>query len=101
MRTKKQYIKGYFSGRKALKAFTSLLMIPFIFAGSAVFQGCEKDVAVFSAESELNASAKAPKQKKAVDLKLIADNMVAPIGLVPSPDDTERLFVIDQIGKFG
>lgn len=42
-----------------------------------------------------------PKEEKtqSIDLELIADNMVSPIGLVPSPDDTGRLFVIDQIGK--
>lgn len=36
---------------------------------------------------------------KALDLALIADNLVSPIGLVPAPDNTKRLFVIDQIGK--
>lgn len=35
----------------------------------------------------------------AVDKLLIADNMVSPIGLVPVPDESGRLFVIDQIGK--
>lgn len=36
---------------------------------------------------------------QSIDLVLIAEDMVSPIGLVPSPDDTGRLFVIDQIGK--
>lgn len=34
-----------------------------------------------------------------VDKLLIADNMVSPIGLVAVPDESRRLFVIDQIGK--
>ena len=33
-----------------------------------------------------------------VDIQLIADNFVSPIGLVTAPGD-DRLFVIDQIGK--
>jgi glucose/arabinose dehydrogenase len=36
---------------------------------------------------------------KAVDIQQIADNLVSPIGLVAVPDDSKRLFVIDQIGK--
>lgn len=34
-----------------------------------------------------------------VDLEIIAGDMVSPLAVIPSPDDTERLFVIDQIGK--
>lgn len=34
-----------------------------------------------------------------VHLDVIAEGMVSPVGLVPAPDDSQRLFVIDQIGK--
>lgn len=34
-----------------------------------------------------------------VDIQLVADNFVSPIGVVASPDNTKRLFVIDQAGK--
>ena len=34
-----------------------------------------------------------------LDLELVADNFVSPIGLVAVPDNSKRLFVIDQIGK--
>lgn len=34
-----------------------------------------------------------------LDLKLIGDNFVSPIGVVASPDNTKRIFVIDQVGK--
>ena len=34
-----------------------------------------------------------------VDLQLVADGFVSPIGVVASPDNTGRLFVIDQAGK--
>lgn len=33
------------------------------------------------------------------DLKLVANNFVSPIALSESPDNTNRLFVVDQIGK--
>jgi glucose/arabinose dehydrogenase len=36
---------------------------------------------------------------KEVDMQLIADNLVSPIGLVTAPDDNSRLYVIDQAGK--
>lgn len=34
-----------------------------------------------------------------VDVKMIADNFVSPIGLVAPDDNSKRMFVIDQIGK--
>jgi glucose/arabinose dehydrogenase len=33
------------------------------------------------------------------DVKTVADGFVSPIGVVASPDNTNRLFVIDQVGK--
>jgi glucose/arabinose dehydrogenase len=36
---------------------------------------------------------------KPLDLKLIADGMTSPIGVVAAPDHSKRLFVIDQVGK--
>ncbi len=36
---------------------------------------------------------------KGVELKLIADGLVSPLGLVEAPDHSGRLFIIDQIGK--
>lgn len=37
--------------------------------------------------------------KKEVTLKLIADGLVSPLGAVESPDNTGRLFILDQAGK--
>ena len=31
-------------------------------------------------------------------LELVADNLVSPVTLVESPDDSGRLFIVDQIG---
>lgn len=33
-----------------------------------------------------------------VGLKLVAEGFVSPVGLIPSPDDTGRLFIVDQAG---
>jgi glucose/arabinose dehydrogenase len=34
-----------------------------------------------------------------MDLQLVTDNLVSPIGVVPVPDDTRRMFIIEQAGK--
>jgi glucose/arabinose dehydrogenase len=34
-----------------------------------------------------------------VNLELVADNLVAPLGVIESPDNTRRLFVTDQVGR--
>src|SRR5688572_26412575 len=36
---------------------------------------------------------------KDLDLKLIAGDFVSPVALADAPDDTKRLFVVDQVGK--
>lgn len=36
---------------------------------------------------------------KAVDIQLVAGNFTSPLGVVPAPDKSGRLFVIDQVGK--
>lgn len=40
-----------------------------------------------------------PNKQRAVDIKEIASDFVSPIQLVAVPDDSKRLFVIDQVGK--
>ena len=40
-----------------------------------------------------------PLPKDKVDLEVIADGFVSPLGVVPVPDESDRLFVIDQVGK--
>lgn len=58
----------------------ALLLLPLLFA-----LGCKK------IEERIP-----PKQ---LDLALMVDGLTAPIALVESPDDTHRLFVVDQTGK--
>ena len=59
--------------------------------------GCKKmeDTPPLSEET----TAAVPKLKQAVDLQLVEDGFVSPIGVVPIPDNSGRLVVIDQIGK--
>src|SRR6476620_7644364 len=33
------------------------------------------------------------------NLQLVAENLVSPLSVVESPDDTKRLFIVDQAGK--
>ena len=79
------------------KTFRFCLFIGILMLGSSVFQSCEKEFEEDLAPQEMNLKA-AVNKTKTVGLELLAENMVSPIGLVPSPDDTGRLFVIDQIG---
>jgi glucose/arabinose dehydrogenase len=34
-----------------------------------------------------------------ISVELVADGLTAPVALVPAPDDTGRLFVVDQVGQ--
>src|SRR6478735_5265350 len=34
-----------------------------------------------------------------VDIKMIADGLVSPLGVIAYPDNTNRLLVFDQVGK--
>jgi len=40
-----------------------------------------------------------PPPTGSIDLKMVADNLVAPITLAEAPDNSKRLFVVDEIGK--
>jgi len=40
-----------------------------------------------------------PSDSTKVDMQLVADGLTSPIGVVASPDNTGRLFVLDQVGK--
>src|SRR6187402_859243 len=60
--------------------------------------GCKK-MGKMTPLAEEEATAAAPKLKQGVDLQLVEDGFVSPIGVVPIPDNTGRLVVIDQIGR--
>src|SRR5688572_4087109 len=60
--------------------------------------GCKKTEKVAPLAEE-EATAAAVKLKQQMDLQLVEDGFVSPIGLVPIPDNTGRMVVIDQIGR--
>lgn len=96
--TQKKTFQEKFTSLRGKFSFPILLTTLFFF-GSIFFQGCEKDMVDELDEMELNAEGKSEKRWKSVQLELIADNMTSPIGMAAAPDETGRLFVIDQIGK--
>lgn len=70
-----------------------------VLLGTALFTpGCKKTESTAPLQEEI-ATAPAPKLKQAIDLQLVEDGFVSPIGAVPIPDNSGRLIVIDQIGR--
>jgi glucose/arabinose dehydrogenase len=68
-----------------------------LFLGITFFiMGCKKDI---RDSASIDDTVTESKIKKELDLQLIAQNLVSPIGVIPVPDNTGRLFIIDQIGK--
>ncbi|HKC34882.1 MAG TPA: PQQ-dependent sugar dehydrogenase, partial [Chitinophagaceae bacterium] len=72
--------------------FLSILFITVLF-----IPACKK-TDTRTVDEEIATAAASGKMKN-VDIQMIADGFVSPIGVVASPDNTNRLFVIDQIGK--
>ena len=71
-----------------------------VMAGSlTLLPGCKKADRVLSEEQAQLKSAHLPSKMKSVDIHLIADGFVSPLGVVEPPDGSNRLFVFDQIGK--
>lgn len=75
-------------------------LISLLLCLGVMLQSCDDsfDEAV-PGDDRLSAQSEEMFKIKTVDLQLVADKMVSPIGLVAAPDESERLFVIDQIGK--
>ena len=68
-----------------VKSNPFLLIILFV-AIILFFASCKKSSSTAVADVQSN-------------LKLVAGNLVAPLSVVESPDDTKRLFIVDQVGK--
>lgn len=63
-----------------------------------ILSGCKKESSP-ATEAPMDGVNIPSNRLKEVDLQLIASGFVSPIGVVPVPDNSNRLFVIDQIGK--
>jgi glucose/arabinose dehydrogenase len=71
-------------------AFFSKLFIAFLISLPLLLPGCKKD----NDEDE-----QTPPANVTPNLKLVAENLVAPLSVVEPPDDSKRLFIVDQAGK--
>jgi len=76
-----------FIGKKQLQGIYLFLLLSFTVA----FSACDK----ISDNSPDNISPAAA----SIGLELIADNLVSPLSVVEAPDDSNRLFIVDQTGK--
>lgn len=81
------------------------LSMPFLITGvallgicSVIMQACKKTDNTPSAEEAVAPNGNKINLKE-TDLSLVAENFVSPIGVVPVPDNSGRMVVIDQIGK--
>jgi glucose/arabinose dehydrogenase len=75
---------------KNLPKIRKVLVVLVAFAvGTLSFNNCKDD----------NDNDNAPNPSAKVDLQTVADGFVSPIGIVAAPDNTNRMFVIDQVGK--
>ncbi len=90
-------MKINFRGRAARFWKTSLQGVIIIATTLMLVEACKKEIHPPDAEEAVSAGL--PTKMKPVDIQLIADNLVSPIGLVAVPDNTKRLFVIDQAGQ--
>lgn len=72
------------NGRLGLYMRSMLMLTGLLILG----YGCKKND-----DDDDDMSAKTP------DMQLVADNMASPLGVVAPPDQSNRLFVIDQAGK--
>jgi glucose/arabinose dehydrogenase len=64
-----------------------------------LLQACQKEQNSSQQVSDQQLRSSKLPGNKAIDIHLVADNFNSPIGLVAVPDNSKRLFVIDQIGK--
>jgi glucose/arabinose dehydrogenase len=86
---KKNFMRGvinFMVGGITMMSMISILVV-----------GCKKADTEAEIEGEIQTAAF--KKIEQTDLHMVADNFVSPIGVVPIPDNTGRLIVIDQIGR--
>jgi glucose/arabinose dehydrogenase len=94
---KKHFMKGM-----ELRSIILTATILGLVGTGLVIPGCKKTEGVLSEkEATLKNDKVGPDNLKIkqTDLSMMADNFVSPIGVVPIPDNTGRLVVIDQVGK--
>src|SRR5262245_582172 len=61
----------------------------------ALAPSCNK----YEEEGATTPSDLALRKSKSLDIQLVAENLVSPLGLLEAPDQSKRLFIFDQTGK--
>src|SRR5436190_18259897 len=90
-------VMNLFPLRSSIK--TSFIIV--VLSTLLLFTGCKKNLREVNdpaLDSQSKSSHLTP-NLKSVDIRLIADNLVSPIGVIAVPDNSKRLFILDQIGK--
>jgi glucose/arabinose dehydrogenase len=65
------------------------------------FSSCKKEKDLDGSQSAQSSEQTAERfgNMKGLDIRLVADNLASPLGVVEAPDGTKRLFIFDQAGK--
>src|ERR1043165_7146953 len=81
-----------------LSAYSRIMIrvLGILFISMIFISSCKKTVA--PTNEEIATAAPSVKGKN-VDIQMIADGFVSPLGVYEPPDSSKRLFVVDQIGK--
>jgi glucose/arabinose dehydrogenase len=82
------------SNLKIVKLNVCGIIIPFLFM--LFISACKKD---FDQSSQASQDEAKLGHLKNLDIRLVAQNLVSPLGLLEAPDSTKRLFIFDQTGK--
>lgn len=103
MKTKtKHYFRSPKPGKNLLplnfRTTQQFIFIALLLSLATLLQSCETDIDKVAPVKDESVT-QAAFSDRLVDLQLVADGFVSPTGLVASPDETKRLFVIDQVGK--
>ena len=99
METKNFCRKIYLMTHTALRKTINIghILFGIFILGSLMLYSCEKDI-----ENNLenlksaDAQTKAAVNIKSIDMELVAEGLVSPLGLVEANDETGNLFVIDE-----
>lgn len=82
-------LKKHQSVQRFISIISNALLIVLLLTIFIQMTGCEKFDQIINGN----------KDKKQLDLKLIAWNFVSPLSVTEAPDESDRVFVVDQIGK--
>lgn len=90
-----------FHWHQKTKFFKMVVLSSLFLASTLLLQNCRKTIGEQDElqNDEITSSRHSGDDNQEVDIKLIADSLTSPLGVVTADDNSKRLFVIDQIGK--